>query len=509
MRAILSVSDKTGIDTFGRELAALGVDIFSTGGTLKALQQAEVAARSISELTGFPEILEGRVKTLHPAVHGGILHRRDRADDVAQLDEHGIGAIDLVVVNLYPFRETIAQAGVQLVDALEQIDIGGPTMLRAAAKNFPHVLVVVDPGDYSRVLTALQQNTVDPSLRRDLAAKAFAHTAAYDSAIAAFLTTEQLPATLPLAFERVQTLRYGENPQQSAAFYREDGNIHGTIAAARQLQGKELSFNNLLDADAALQIIRSFATPTVTILKHSNPCGLASDQDLVAAHAAARSGDPLSAFGGIVGINRPVDGRLATAMQRYFYEVIVAPSFDDEALAIFAAKPNLRLLQIDVQPVATEAAPTWDYRRVSGGLLVQSVDEIAADDPASWQIVSQRQPTPEQLAALRFAWTACAFVKSNAIVLVQGQTLVGMGAGQPSRIDSVQIAARKAGERSTGSVLASDAFFPKPDGVEAAAAAGVAAIVQPGGSQADAEVIETADRLGLVLIFTGRRHFKH
>lgn len=509
MRAILSVSDKTGIDTFGRELAAQGIDIFSTGGTLKALQQAEVSARSISALTGFPEILEGRVKTLHPAVHGGILHRRDQPEHVAQIAEHNIDAIDLIVVNLYPFRETIARPDVQLNDALEQIDIGGPTLLRAAAKNFPHVLVVVDPADYPRVLAGLQLDTIDLALRRELAAKAFAHTAAYDSAIAAFLTTEQLPATLPLAFQRLQTLRYGENPQQLAAFYREDGATAGTIAASRQLQGKELSFNNLLDADAALQIMRSFAAPTVTILKHSNPCGLASAEDLQAAHAAARSGDPLSAFGGIVGINRRVDARLAAAMQRYFYEVIVAPAFDEEALAIFAAKPNLRLLEVTLQAAAETSAPGWDYRRVSGGLLVQTVDNIVEDDPTTWQIVSQRQPTPEQLEALRFAWTACAFVKSNAIVLAQDQTLVGMGAGQPSRVDSVQIAARKAGERASGSVLASDAFFPKPDGVEAAAAAGVAAIVQPGGSQGDSEVIETADRLGLVLIFTTRRHFRH
>lgn len=509
MRAIVSVSDKTGIATFGRELAARGIEIFSTGGTLKALQQAEVAAQSISVLTGFPEILEGRVKTLHPAVHGGILHRRDRPEHVAQIVEHSIGAIDLIVVNLYPFRETVAQPNVALDDALEQIDIGGPTLLRAAAKNFPHVLVVVDPADYARVLAGLQHDTIDLALRRELAAKAFAHTAAYDSAIAAFLTTEDLPATLPLAFQRVQTLRYGENPQQRAAFYREDGPTDSTIAAARQLQGKELSFNNLLDADAALQIMGSFAAPTVTILKHSNPCGLASADDLVAAHAAARAGDPLSAFGGIVGVNRPVDERLATAMQRYFYEVIVAPAFDDEALAIFAAKPNLRLLAVTPSAASGTVAPAWDYRRVSGGLLVQTVDNITEDDPASWQVVSQHQPTSEQMEALRFAWTACAFVKSNAIVLAQGQTLVGMGAGQPSRVDSVKIAAGKAGERASGSVLASDAFFPKPDGIETAAAAGVAAIVQPGGSQGDAEVIETADRLGLVLLFTTRRHFRH
>ena len=506
MRAIVSVSDKTGLGEFSRGLAALGVEIFSTGGTLKALERENVPARSISEITGFPEILEGRVKTLHPAVHGGILHRRSLADDVAQIAQHGIAAIDLVVVNLYPFRETIAKADVRLQDALEQIDIGGPTMIRAAAKNFPDVLVVVEPADYGRILQALQAGTIDLALRRSLAAKAFAHTAAYDSAIAAFLTTEQFPATLPVAWHKAYDLRYGENPHQPAAFYRADGNTEGTIAAARSLQGKELSFNNLLDADAAWQIVQSFAAPTVTIIKHNNPCGLASADDLLAAHAAARSGDPVSAFGGVVGINRPVDGALATAMQRYFYEVIVAPAFDEEARAIFANKPNLRLLELAMRP---ERGTVWEYRQVSGGLLVQARDDVSQDDPATWRVVSEQQPTPEQLAALHFAWQVCAFVKSNAIVMAQGQTLVGMGAGQPSRVDSVKIAARKAGDRARNSALASDAFFPKPDGVETAAAAGAVAIVQPGGSQADEEVIATANRLGLALVFTGRRHFKH
>ena len=506
MRAIISVSDKTDIIPFARGLAALGIELFSTGGTLQALAQANIAARTITDLTGFPEMLGGRVKTLHPAVHGGILYRRDQPADVAEITQQGIEPIDMVVVNLYPFRETIVDPDVDLNTALEQIDIGGPTLLRAAAKNFPHVLVVVDPGDYICVLHALEHGVVDGILRRNLAAKAFAHTAAYDSVIAAYLTGEQFPGTLPLAFHKVQDLRYGENPHQAAAFYRSDGNLRGTIAAARQVQGKELSFNNLLDADAALHIIQSFAEPTVTILKHSNPCGLASHEDLVAAHSAARSGDPVSAFGGIVGINRLVDGRLAAAMQKYFYEVIIAPSFDDEAKAIFGQKANLRLLEVELTAPQTQI---WDYRGVSGGLLVQDVDRLLADDPASWQVVSQRQPTSQQLKALHFAWRACAFVKSNAIVIAQDQMLIGMGAGQPSRVDSVLIATRKAGARAQGSVLASDAFFPKPDGVEAAAAAGVAAIVQPGGSQADADVIATADRLGLVLAFTGRRHFRH
>lgn len=506
MRAIISVSDKTGLESFARDLSARGITIFSTGGTQRSLEQAGVAARPISELTGFPEILDGRVKTLHPAVHGGILFRRDRPEHRQQLAELNIGAIDLVVVNLYPFRETVARPEVTLDEALEQIDIGGPTLLRAAAKNFPHVLVVVDPADYGRVLTALDNPVALPTLRRELAAKAFAHTAAYDSAIAAYLHTTPFPATLTLALTKAQELRYGENPHQAAAFYREASAAPGTLAMAEQLQGKELSFNNLLDADAALQIVRAFEAPTVAIIKHTNPCGLASHPDLVQAHAAARAGDPVSAFGGIVGVNRPVDGALAGVLQRYFYEVIVAPAFSEEARAILAAKTNLRLLAV---PMDAAGATAYDYRRVSGGLLVQVADTLANDDPAQWQVVTERTPTPEQWHALQFAWRACAFVKSNAIVLARDQALIGMGAGQPSRVDAVLIAVRKAGARAHGSVLASDAFFPKPDGVEAAAAAGVAAIVQPGGSQADGEVIAAANRLGLAMVFTGRRHFRH
>ncbi len=505
MRAIISVSEKSGVVPFARGLGEQGVEIFSTGGTLRALAEGRVGARSISELTGFPEILGGRVKTLHPAVHGGILHRRDREDDVRQIAEHGIQAIDMVVVNLYPFRETIRQPDVQIATALEQIDIGGPTMLRAAAKNFPAVLVVVDPADYARVLEALAAGTVPGDVRRELAAKAFAHTAGYDSAIAAYLTHEEFPEQLPMAWQKVQRLRYGENPHQPAAWYREEGDIYGTIASARQLQGKQLSFINILDADAALQIVRSFEEPIATILKHTNPCGLASDEDPVAAHAAARSGDPMSAFGGIVGFNRRVDGRLAEAMARYFYEIVLAPAFTAEARAVFGAKENLRLLEVDMdRPLKLGL----DLRRVSGGLLVQTADPIA-DDGGEWRVVTERAPTEAQMASLRFAWKACAFVKSNAIVLAQGQTLVGMGAGQPSRVDSTALAARKAGDRARGSVLASDAFFPKPDGVETAAVAGVAAIVQPGGSQGDEACIEAANGLGVAMVFTGRRHFRH
>jgi phosphoribosylaminoimidazolecarboxamide formyltransferase/IMP cyclohydrolase len=505
MRAILSVSDKQGIAEFGRALAELGGDLYSTGGTKAALQAANVPVHSVSELTGFPEILGGRVKTLHPGVHGGILARRDVAEDLEQLATHGIGLLDLVVVNLYPFAQTIARPDVTLADAVENIDIGGPTMVRAAAKNHAHVLIVVDPADYGRVLEALRAQAVTPELRRELAAKAFAHTAAYDSAIAAYLTAETFPASLPLAWELAQTLRYGENPHQAAAFYRASNAPASSLARATQLQGKELSYNNLLDADAALQIVQNFSEPTVTILKHSNPCGLASQANLVRAHELARAGDPVSAFGGIIGINRPVDGALAEALKKYFYEVIVAPDYTDHALAILGDKQNLRLLKV---PTERAGAAGWDYRSVSGGLLVQQTD-VVADDDSAWQVVTKAVPTDEQMAALRWAWRACAFVKSNAIVLVQGQQLVGMGAGQPSRVDSVLIAARKAGERARGSVLASDAFFPKADGVQTAIDAGVAAIVQPGGSQGDAEVIAAADAAGIAMVFTGNRHFRH
>lgn len=505
MRAIISVSDKRDVVRLGHALCELGVELFSTGGTLKSLQSNSVTANSISALTNFPEILDGRVKTLHPAVHGGILYRRGRADDAAQLAEHGIGTIDLVVVNLYPFRETIARPNVSLETALENIDIGGPTMVRAAAKNFADVLVVVDPDDYEMVVDALRGGEVPLDRRRMLAAKAFAHVAAYDSAIARYLAGELFPPTLPLVFKRIQTLRYGENPHQPAAFYRDESEVPGTIAGARQLQGKALSYTNLLDADAALSIVRGFDEPTVTIIKHTNPCGLASAPELRAAHAAARSGDPMSAFGGVVGFNRTVDGATAEAVSRYFYEIMVAPRFSEEARAILGAKANLRLLEVEMEQAGE---PRLDYRRVSGGLLVQQED-APTDDPAAWRTVTKREATAEELMALQFAWKACLWVKSNAIVLAQNTTLVGMGAGQPSRVDSVQLAVGKAGARARGSVLASDAFFPKADGIERAAEAGVVAIVQPGGSQGDEEAIAAADRFGIAMLFTGTRHFRH
>jgi phosphoribosylaminoimidazolecarboxamide formyltransferase / IMP cyclohydrolase len=514
VQAVLSVSDKQGIVELGQALAALGVRIFSTGNTQRALANAGVAAEPVSALTGFPELLDGRVKTLHPAIHGGILARRDNPAHLQQLAEAGIAPIDIVVVNLYPFAQTIARPETTLAEALEQIDIGGPTLIRAAAKNFPAVLPLVDPADYEAVLAALRDHGPDLAQRRRLAAKAFAHVAAYDATIASYLSqtegdgARELPETLTLRFSKLQELRYGENPQQAAAFYREAQPVAGSIVTARQLQGKELSFNNILDGDAALQIVRSFAAPTVAIVKHTNPCGLASDAagDLVAAHHAARAGDPVSAFGGIVGVNREVDAALAQALQPFFYELIVAPGFSAQAQQILAAKTNLRLLAVTMD---VGEGRSWDYRRVSGGLLVQRADSLADDMPADWRVVTQRAPGAAELRALGFAWRACMFVKSNAIVIAGEQALYGMGAGQPSRLDSVLIAARKAGERARGAALASDAFFPKADGVEAAAASGVTAIVQPGGSQGDAEVIAAADALGLAMVFTGRRHFRH
>ncbi len=506
MRAIVSVSDKRGITDFAHALSALGVELYSTGGTKAALAAANVPVHSISELTGFPEILGGRVKTLHPNVHGGILARRDVPDDLAELAEHNIGMIDLVVVNLYPFAQTIAKHDVSMAEAVEQIDIGGPTMVRASAKNHAHVLIVIDPSDYERVLAAIRDQAITPELRRELAAKAFAHTANYDSLIAQYLTHEPFPAQLPLAWERVQTLRYGENPHQQAAFYRAPNAPANSLANAVQLQGKELSYNNLLDADAALQIVQNFSQPTITILKHSNPCGLASNDNLILAHRAARAGDPLSAFGGIIGVNRTVDGALAEELKKYFYEVIVAPDYTDLALMNLASKSNLRLLKV---PTDSATQASWEYRSVSGGLLIQHVDRVANDDHATWRVVTDVAPTDEQWDSLRWAWQACAFVKSNAIVLVQGHELVGMGAGQPSRVDSVLIAARKAGERAHGSVLASDAFFPKADGVQTAIDAGVKVIVQPGGSQGDPDVIAAANAAGIAMVFTGNRHFKH
>ncbi len=508
MRAILSVSDKTGVVDFARGLKELGVEIYSTGGTKKALEQAGVPVRGVEELTNFPEILDGRVKTLHPAVHAGILARRDLPDHLSQLEEKGMMTIDLVAVNLYPFVQTIAKKGVGLDEALENIDVGGPTMIRAAAKNFPHVIVVVDPEDYQPVLEQLSKGEIGLKERKRLAQKAFQHVATYDTAIAHYLRPEdeKFPEKLTIALSKLHDLSYGENPHQEAAFYIEEaiGPRKTAITAANQLWGKELSFNNILDLDAALKIVQDFSPPAITIIKHNNPCGLACHDDLAEAYRRALAGDPVSAFGGIVASNRPIDLATAQEIDKTHFDAIIAPGYDEDALLLLKRKRDLRLLELG--PLAEGVAMALDFRRVSGGFLAQTEDSVAQEE---LRPVTKRQPTPEEERDLLFAWRAAKHVKSNAIVLVKDLALLGMGAGQPSRVDSVEIALKKAGGRARGSVLASDAFFPFADGVELAARGGVTAIIQPGGSVRDEEVIRAANEHGIAMVFTGVRHFKH
>ena len=506
MRAVISVSDKTGLGPFARALAKQGVEIYSTGGTKKAIAEAGAPVKSISELTGFPEILDGRVKTLHPAVHGGILARRDVPDHMRQLESHGIGLIDMVVVNLYPFVETVSRDGVDLTEALENIDIGGPTLVRASAKNFPHVLVVVDPRDYDSVAQRLADGAIDHDLRKSLARKAFRHVALYDTAIADYLSegSDPFPDELTIGMTKAQGLRYGENPHQQGAFYAGSMSRGGGIAGANQLWGKELSFNNIADADAAWGAASDFEGPAVAIIKHMNPCGLASHEDLTEAYKRALAGDPVSAFGGIVACNRKVDLATAEEISKVFYEIVIAASFEEEALALLKRKKNLRILEMG----SSREISGLDVKTVQGGFLVQTRDS-GGDDPSTWRCVTKRAATPDEMDDLAFAWKAAKHVKSNAIVLVKGKALVGMGAGQPNRVNSVHLALRAAEDRARGSVLASDAFFPFADNVELAAGGGVAAAVQPGGSVRDQEVIDAADELGMAMVFTGVRHFKH
>ena len=513
MQALISVSKKDGVVDLARGLAALGWNIFSTGGTEKAIREAGVAVKSVSEKTGFPEIMDGRVKTLPPQVHGGILARRNVPGDMAQAKQHGISTIDLVAVNLYPFREAVADPSIPFHDALEQIDIGGPSLLRAAAKNHPFVLVLVDPADYGPVLDMLKKGDVPQEERRRLAQKAFQHVASYDTVIAQYLAGPQkpvqseadLPQGITLSLEKAQELRYGENPHQHAALYREvrPGVKDSGILAAKQLGGRELSFNNMLDANAAWNIVSAFTEPTVAVIKHNNPCGLSSHADITEAYKRAFEGDTISAFGGIVSLNRPLDAKTANAMADVFYEIVIAPGFSPEALAILQKKKNLRILDMAGQ---RPDMATLDYRRIEGGFLVQSRDVEPATE---WKTVTKRQPTAKELEDLRFAWTAVRFIKSNAIVLVKDKTLVGMGAGQPNRVVSVRLSLEKAGEKARGSVVASDAFFPFPDNVETAAQGGITAIVQPGGSIRDEESIKAADAANLAMLVTGIRHFLH
>ena len=510
MKALLSVYDKTGIVEFSSKLVSAGYDLISTGGTHNTIfQEGGLPVKQVSEVTGSPEILDGRVKTLHPVIHAGLLARRDSQEHLDELSSHGIDPIDLVAVNLYPFVATISKPDVTVDEALENIDIGGPTMLRAAAKNYPSVVVVVDPSDYDWVADKISAGGLSLEERRSLAAKAFHHVSTYDAAVTAFLTAapeneEGLPACLTLSLTKVAGLRYGENPHQQGALYVSVGGTPVGIAHAKQLHGRELSYNNLMDADAAWRTVCDFDDPTVAVIKHANPCGLASHQDQAEAYNRAYEGDSVSAFGGIVGYNRTVTAAAAEAMGPVFYEVVVAPGYEPEALEVLKRKRNLRILSAD--PGA--GGLTYDLRPITGGLLVQTPDAID-EDPADWQTVTNRTPSQAEWADLAFAWKAVKHIKSNAIVFAKDRTLVGMGAGQPNRVVSVHLSGRAAGEKSKGSVLASDAFFPFPDNIELAAEAGVIAIVQPGGSIRDEEVIEAANQNGLAMVFTGVRHFRH
>ncbi len=524
--ALISVSDKTGLAPLARGLSDLGFNILSTGGTARALQAEGLAVTQVADVTGFPEMLDGRVKTLHPRVHGGILARRDRPDHLESLVQHEIPLIDVVVVNLYPFAKAAADPSTDVAGLIEQIDIGGPGMVRAAAKNFRDVLVLVDPADYPRVLAALSAGTPAPqALRFELARKAFAHTGAYDRMIADELTRVTMdeaggtrtPAVegafageVTRSLSLIRTLRYGENPHQPAAWYADGPTGFGAVTMH---QGKELSFTNLLDLDAAARIVLEFTEPAASVIKHTNPCGVATGADAADAYVRARDADPLSAFGGIIGLNRTLDVATAEAIVTTFIEAVVAPDVEPAALAILGRKANLRVVTADFRALATADGLEW--RSILGATLVQQRDRvIEAREPWSadggLKVVTKRQPTSEEWQALRFAWRVCAHVKSNTILFASADRTLGVGAGQMSRVDSVKVAMMKAGEGNlTGSVVASDAFFPFRDGLDAVAAAGATAVVQPGGSLRDQEVIDAADEHGIAMVFTGKRHFRH
>ena len=518
-RALISVSDKTGIVEFAKGLRELGVEILSTGGTAKRLAQNGVAVTEVGDYTGFPEMLDGRLKTLHPKIHGGILGRRDRDSHLKEMQRHGIPPIDLVAVNLYPFEETVAKPDCTLELAIENIDIGGPTMLRAAAKNYTAVTVVVDNRDYAAVLDEMRRNrgAVGRDLRYRLAVKAFEHTARYDGAIANYLGAarsdgahEDFPHTYSTQFVRAYPLRYGENPHQKAAFYVEHRPAEACIATARMLQGKELSYNNIADADAALECVKSFEEAACVIVKHANPCGVAIADSPLEAYTHAYVTDPTSAFGGIIAFNRALDAPTAKAiLDRQFVEVIIAPAVNEDAKPILAAKPNVRVLECGAWGASRPAA--LDFKRVTGGLLVQGVDRAMVTEKVL-KIVTQRAPTPQELSDLLFAWKVVKFVKSNAIVFCKEGRTIGVGAGQMSRVYSTRIASIKAtdaGLEVRGSVMASDAFFPFRDGLDQAAEVGITAVIQPGGSMRDQEVIEAANQHGIAMVFTGMRHFRH
>lgn len=519
-RALISVSDKTGIVEFAQALHAQGIELLSTGGTYRLLKENNLPAVEVADYTGFPEMMDGRVKTLHPKIHGGILGRRNIDNDI--MAEHQINPIDLIVINLYPFKATTAREDCNLDMAIENIDIGGPAMVRSSAKNHAWTTILVDPTDYDQVLTELQDGGTRFKTRFNLALKAFEHTSAYDGMIANYLgsirqdadqisTDNRLeyPRTLNTQFQLAQTMRYGENPHQTAAFYTDPNNLEPSVSTAKQHQGKELSFNNVADTDAALETVKSFTIPACVIVKHANPCGVATADSIQAAYDKAFKTDPTSAFGGIIAFNLPVDANTAKAItERQFVEVVIAPSYEKAALAIFAAKPNVRVLSCgEFQPSRID----WDYKKVTGGLLVQQKDQgiITASD---LKVVTKKQPTEDQIRDLLFAWTVCKFVKSNAIVFARDGMTLGVGAGQMSRVYSTKIAAIKAGDEQlelAGSVMASDAFFPFRDGLDQAASVGIGAVIQPGGSMRDEEVIEAANEHGLAMVFTGMRHFRH
>jgi phosphoribosylaminoimidazolecarboxamide formyltransferase/IMP cyclohydrolase len=518
-RALISVSDKTGLTEFAQALIAAGVEIYASGGSRKHLEAAGIPVREVAAYTGFPEMMDGRIKTLHPKIHGGILCRRDRPDDMAAIAAQGIVPFELVVVNLYPFADTVARKGVTDAEAIENIDIGGPTLIRGAAKNHAFVAIACEPSQYPKILEQLRANgTTTPELRRELATAAFTHTAGYDTAISNYFTSRQTesavpdaPADIKISLYLQQSLRYGENPHQSAALYASPNASANSLVRARQLHGKELSYNNLLDLDSALAAVRLLPTPGVVVLKHNNPCGAATGNSIGEAIRRAWEGDPLSAFGSVLGFNAPIDTSAAEFLCEpdRFVVAIVAPEFTPEAFELLTTKPkwkaNVRLLAVGK---IESGHGSRELRQISGGMLCQTADDLP-DDETAWKAVTEKQPTDEQQTDLRFCWTVCRFVKSNAIALAKDGMLVGVGAGQMSRVDSVEIALKKAGDRARGAVLASDAFFPFDDSIHRAAEAGVAAIIQPGGSRRDDEVIAACNQHGIPMIFTGQRHFRH
>ncbi|RNA66728.1 bifunctional phosphoribosylaminoimidazolecarboxamide formyltransferase/IMP cyclohydrolase [Alteribacter keqinensis] len=508
-RALISVSDKTGIEELAKRLSEAGVEIISTGGTKRAIEAAGVSAIGVEEVTGFPEMMDGRVKTLHPRIHGGLLALRDNDAHMSALDDHNIDTIDMVIVNLYPFQATIENPEATFEDAIENIDIGGPSMIRSAAKNHRDVAVVVDPADYTRLLDELgSEGEISPEFKQKLAAKAFRHTASYDALIAEYLTEhagEEYPETLTVTYNKKQSLRYGENPHQQAAFYERPLGKQTSIARAEQLQGKELSYNNINDADAAIGVVKEFTKPAVAAIKHMNPCGVGIGETIEEAFQKAYEADSISIFGGIIACNGEVDKQTALKMKEIFLEIVIAPSFTEEAAAVLSEKPNLRLLTISFKD-----AQSMEQRisTVSGGALVQDTDTLSFEDVET-TIPTKRKPTDEELRQLEMAWKVVKHVKSNAIVLATEDSTIGVGAGQMNRVGAAKIALEQAGEKVKGAVLASDAFFPMGDTVEAAAQAGIRAIIQPGGSKRDQESIDKADEYGVAMIFTGVRHFKH